>query len=211
MKSLFEFEDVKSALSQVVAESDVNNGTHGIEFLAYSYSKDTIFDKKKQANQVALAKAVLAGDLKAAEDAQLLMETPEPTKVIMIWKLVEPLKRVNGTKILHDGEKKFSISMENVQLLHIPEDAIRLGVIQAEETNEVAENIYGMEVKVLKMKIVKGLIDVAAPFQDKFGKEIMPKRAFVTPVSYRAMQIAGEVMAAEKFAKKKKYGFDEMA
>lgn len=210
MKDLMQFDEVKTALSQVVAESDVNNGTLGMEFLAYSYSRDTVYDKKKAENQVKMAKALLSGDLKAAEEAQKLLENPEPTKVITVWKLVQPLKKVMGTKILHDGERKFSISMEDVKLLHIPEDSIRLGLIQAEETGDEEENIYGNKVKVLRMKIVKGLIDVAAPVLDRWDKEILPKRAFVTPISYRAMQIAGELMATERMKGKRRYGFDEM-
>ena len=169
-----EFDDVKTALSQVVADSDVNNGTLGMEFLAYSYSRESVYDKKKAENQTKMAKALLSGDLVAAENAQKLLENPEPTKVITIWRLVTPIKRIQGTKILHDGDK-----------------------------------IYGNKVKVLRMKIVKGLIDVAAPVLDRFDKEIMPKRAFVTPISYRAMQAAGELMSKERFAKKRRYGFDE--
>jgi len=210
MKDLMEFEDVKTALSTVVSESDVNNGTNGIEFLAYSYSRDTVYDKKKAENQVKMAKAILTGDLEAASEVQKLMDNPEPTKVITIWKLIEPLKRISGTKILHDGDKTYQLSMENVALIHIPEDSIRLGLIEAEETEEEAENIYGNKVKVLRMRIVKGLIDVAAPIVDRNEKEIMPKRAFVTPISYRAMQIAGELMSRERFAKKRRYGFDEI-
>ncbi len=210
MKNLFEFEEVKTALSSVVAESDVNNGTQGMEFLAYSYSRESVYDKKKQENQIRMAKAVLAGDLKAIEEAQVLLEKPEPTKVITVWKLMEPIRKVQGTKIISNGDKKYSISMENIQLLHIPEDSIRLGLVEGEETGEEAENIYGTKVKVLKLRIVKGLIDIAAPVLDRWEKEIMPKRAFVTPISYRAMQIAGEFMAKDKFAQKRRYGFDEM-
>lgn len=210
MKKLGEFDDVKTALSQVVAESDVNNGTLGMEFLAYSYSRETVYDKKKAENQTKMAKALLSGDLKAAEEAQKLLESPEPTKVITVWKLVEPIRRIQGTKLLHDGDKTYSISIEDVKLLHIPEDSIRLGIVEAEETDDEEENIYGNKVKVLRMKIVKGLIDVAAPVLDRFDKEIMPKRAFVTPISYRAMQVAGDLMSKERFAKKRRYGFDEM-
>ena len=204
-----EFDDVKTALSQVVADSDVNNGTLGMEFLAYSYSRESVYDKKKAENQTKMAKALLSGDLKAAEEAQKLLENPEPTKVITIWRLVTPIKRIQGTKILHDGDKTYSIAMEDVKLLHIPEDSIRLGIVEAEETDDEEDNIYGNKVKVLKMKIAKGLIDVAAPVLDRFDKEIMPKRAFVTPISYRAMQVAGEMMSKERFAKRRRYGFDE--
>lgn len=205
-----EFEVVKAALSSVVAQSDVNNGTNGMEFLAYSYSRDTVYDKKRAENQVNMAKAILAGDLPKAEEVQKLMDNPEPVKIITVWKLVEPIRRISGTKVISDGDKKYSLHMDNVDILHIPEDSIRLGLIEAEETDNIAQNIYGNDVKVLRMKIVKGLIDVAAPVMDRFDREILPKRAFVTPISYKAMQVAGEMMSKERFAKKRRYGYDEM-
>lgn len=210
MKKLSEFDEVKKALSQVEAASDVDNGTHGIEFLAYSYSHDTVYDKKKELLQTALSKAVLKGNLQEAEVAMKALENPEPSKIITIWKLIEPLKRIQGTKIISSGEKRFSISMENVSLIHIPQDSIMLGIVEGEETGEIAQNIQGKDVKVMRLKIVKGLIDVAAPVLDRFDREILPKRAFVTPISYRAMQVAGGLMASDRLAEKRRYGFDEI-
>lgn len=209
MKNLMEFDSVKNALSQVVAMSDVDNGTNGMELLAYPYSKDTVYDKEDAANRVKMAKALLTGDLATAAETQKILEQPRTPKVIMIWRLMTPIKRLSGTKILIDSGKTFTLAMEDVKELHIPEDTIRLGVIQAEESGEMAENIYGQPVPILKLKIAKGLIDVAAPVLDRFDKEIMPKRAFVTAISYRSMQVAGEILSRERFAKKRRYGFDE--
>jgi hypothetical protein len=191
MKNLNEFDDVK-----------------GMEFLAYSYSQDTIYDKKKADNLLKMSTAWINGDLKTVEEMQKLVDNPDPSKIIMIWRLINPIKKIMGTKILHNGDNTFTLSMENVKDIYIPQDAIKLGLIEAEDTGDKAEDAHGKEVSILRMKVVKGLIDVAAPILDRFDKEVQPKRAFVTPISYRAMQTAGTIMAGERLAKRRRYGFD---
>ena len=209
MKDLSKFAAVKQALEKVVQESDVNNGTQGLELLAHFWSQENVFDQTRQDIQTNMAKAVLAGSLELVKQYQdELAKLPKP-KIVMLWKLITPIARLEGTMIRHDGQKPYKISMENVTMLYIPEDAVKAGLLTYEETDQRETDMQGREAIVVKLKLVKGIIDVAAPVQDRFGKEVRPKRAFVTIISYRAMQIAGQIMGREKAEVRKRYGFDE--
>lgn len=213
MEDLSKFTKVKEALEQVVQESDVNNGTNGIELLAHFWSQENVYDEKRQKLQTDIAKAVLAGNLDSVKLFQEeLAKLPKP-KIVMLWKLLTPIPRLQGTMIRHDGDKPHTISMDNVSILYIPEDSVKAGLFQYEkvEPEQFEKDMQGRDAQVLKLKLVKGIIDVAAPVQDRTGKEVRPKRAFATIISYRAMQIAGQIMGREQADKRKRYGFDEQA
>jgi len=209
MEDLSKFTRVKEAFEQVVQESDVNNGTQGLELLAHFWSQENVFDQKRQDIQTNMAKAVLAGSVELVKQYQEeLAKLPKP-KIVMLWKLITPIARLEGTMIRHDGDKPFKISMENVQMLYIPEDSVKAGLLTYEETEDKGVDMQGREATIVKLKLVKGIIDVAAPVKDRFDKEVRPKRAFVTIISYRAMQIAGQIMGRQKADARKRYGFDE--
>jgi hypothetical protein len=209
MKDLSKFAVVKQALEQVIAQSDTNNGTTGAELLAHFWQNDYVFDEKRQAAQTALAKAVLEHRIDDAKKLQKELESLDRPKIVMEFRILTPIPRIQGTKVITDGERTFKISMENVTSLFIPEDAVKLGLLEYEETEEVVKDAQGRDTTVIKLHIKKGLIDVAAPVVDRYGRVLRPKRAYVTAVSYGAMQVAGRVMRNEQNAKRKRTGFEE--
>lgn len=209
MKDLSKFEIVKTALSQIVAESDVNNGTKGIQLLAHYWASESVFDQEREDLRVEVAKCVLNGRIDEVKKLQKQMDALPKPKIVMEFKLLMPIPRIQGTKIISDGEKTFRISMENVTSLYIPEDCVHLGLLEYEETNDSMKDSMGNEAKVIKLHIKKGIIDVAAPITDRFDKVIRQKRAYITPISYAAMQIAGKVMYNERLSKRRRFGFEE--
>lgn len=211
MKDLGKFDLVKQALSQITAQSDVSNGTQGIELLAHFWGSELVYDKAKAELQTQIAGKILGRDLDSVKKLQEQLEKLPKTPVVTIWKLVEPIKRIQGTKIVHDGEKSLKISMENVTTLYIPEDAIKLELLEYEETKDIMSDSQGREAKVLRIKLKKGLIDVAAPIHDGRDRLVREKRAYVTAISYRSMQTVGELMSKERMNKRRRYGFEEMA
>ena len=211
MKDLSTFETVKQALNQVVKESDINNGTQNVELVGHFYQQEYIFDKDKQDLQLELTRAVLASDISKIKQLQTDMEKLPKPKIVMEFKLLTVIPRLQGTKILSDGDKQYKISMENVGSLFIPEDAVHLGLIGYDETEEKARDAQGRETPIIKFVVQKGIIDVAAPIVDRFDKVIRPKRAYVTAISYGSMQLAGKLLNTERLSKRRRFGFDEQA
>lgn len=209
MKDLSKFESVKNALEQVVSESDVNNGTTNVDFLCYYWDNEFMFDQKRQDIQVDMARKQLAGDIEAVKKLQKEFAALDKPKIMMEFRLVKPIPKLLGTKIISDGDKTYKITMENVTSLFIPEDAVKLGLLEYEDTTEIVKDARNNDTPIIKLRLKKGLIDVAAPIQDRFGRQIRPKRAIVTATSYRSMQIAGEMLSRERLAKRRRYGFDE--
>lgn len=211
MKDLSMFNSVKQALEQVVAESDVNNGTQGITLIAHFWSQEYVFDEKRENLRTEIARAVLQSRLEDVKKLQSEMDALPKPKIVMEFKLLEPIARLQGTKIISDGEKTYKISMENVTSLYVPEDAVHLGLLEYEETDTVLKDSMGRDSQVINLRIKKGIIDVAAAVLDRNDKMVRNKRAYVTAISYSAMQVAGRLMNNERMAKRRRYGFDEQA
>ena len=209
MKDLSKFQVVKEALDKIVAESDVNNGTQGVDFLCHFWQQESAFDEKRQAAQMELTRHILEGSLDKVKEAQKLMENLPKPKIVMEFRLLQPIPRLQGTKVITDGDKTYKISMDNVMSLFIPEDAVKLGLLEYEETENKARDAQGRETTIIKLRLKKGIVDVAAPRLDRNDKVIVPKRAYVTAISYGAMQIAGRMLNQEKQAKRRRTGFDE--
>lgn len=210
MKDLLKFDSVKKALDAVVAENDVDNGTSGIEFLAHFWEQENIWDGKRHELQTAVAAAWITGDLRLIKEKQTELEKLEKPKIIMAWKLIEPIPNIMGTKILRKDGKSFRLSMKKVDIVYISEDAIKLGLLEYEETNELGQDSQLRDAKIIKIHLKKGIIDVAAPIVDRNGKELRPKRAYVTPISYRSMQVAGEVINRQANEERRRYGYEEV-
>ena len=211
MKDLSNFQAVKQALEQIASESDVNNGTNGVELLAHYWSYDQMYDENKAKLQTDIARAVINGNLDVVKFKQEELDKLPPSKIIMEWRLVTPIPRLNGTKIVTDGDKTYKLSMDNVTTIYIPEDAIKLGLLEYEETQDMVKDMLGNDTPIVKLHLKKGIIDIAAPKLGRNDKVIVPKRAIVTAISYRAMQTAGRILNDERNAKRRRYGFDEQA
>ena len=208
MKDLMEFARVKDVLEKVVAESDVDNGTKGMEFTAHFWEQNNIFNKQKNELLGKLGTAWMNGDVKSFEEDADKMNDIESTMKMLTWNIIPSIGLVYGTKQYKEDGKVYRLKMENISKLYISETAVRLKLIQFEETNEMALDAMGRETPILRMKLVKGLIDIAPPVSNWKGIEIVPKRAFVTAISYSALQIAGELKAEMNRRSKKRIGYD---
>jgi hypothetical protein len=211
MKDLSALPALKAALAQIVTESDVDNGTAGMEFHAYWYATEFIHNPERDAINRDIAKAVLSGGhAKVLELQEALAKLARP-EIMMEWRLLEPIKALKGTKniAIKRGEdtKRYELNMKDVKSIYVSESASKMKLIKWEETEEVREDSQGRESKVLRMILVKGLVDVAAPIIIN-KKEVRGKRAYVTPISYKALQVAGSMMFKERIEDNKVEGFD---
>lgn len=212
MNSLKNFQPVIDALSQVAKEASVanDNGTANKQYICHYWDNENVYDKNRAALDTKIAIAVLSGQLtevtKLRED---LAKLPQ-AKVNMVFKLMEPIRRVQGTKIvIGEDEKTYSPSMTNVEYLYIPEDAVEMELLQYEEVKgEMGADRNGEDTNIINLKLVSGMIDVKEALYDKNSKMIRAARCSVTAISYRAMQVAGKIMYNNKEAKRKVYGMD---
>jgi hypothetical protein len=209
MQPLSNFPTVVEALKQVVAESDVNNGTQGVELMAHFWQQEYVYDEARETIRTDIAKAILQNRLDEVPALQAKLEALERPKVVMEFKLLTPIPRINGTKVMYDGQKTYKLTMEHVTSLFISEDVVKLGLLEYEETEDMAKDAQGRDAKVIKLRLKKGIIDLTAPIRDRKGAEIRPKRAYVTAISYAAMQVAGKIMYNEQLNKRRLYGYDE--
>lgn len=208
MKSLLEFANVKLAIEQAISASDVDNGTRGIEFDAICIRSHTAY----QAERVEIQKDMVAALRESKLDEYMRLEgemkkLPDPT-VFTIWKLVRSMKDLKGTMIRIDKTNRYSLLMPLVEEVWIPSVFMGADAIVGEETGKNWKNPLGKELPIVKLKLLKGLIDVFAPVMSFKGKEILPKRAMCTLLSLRAMQITGELSARERTDQRRRYGFD---
>jgi hypothetical protein len=213
MKDLKQFTAVKQALEKIVSESDVNNGTSGMTLMAHFWQQEYVYDKARQDIQTEIAKMMLQGMKEGADAVKKkqaeLEKLPKP-KIVMEFKLLQAIPLIRGTKVIHDGDNHRTISMENITSLFVPEDAVHLGLLQYEETEDVLKDAQGRDTTVIKLHLKKGLIDIAAPIVSANDKVLRPKRAYVTAISYKAMQTAGELMYRERNKTRRTVGFDLM-
>ena len=213
MESLSNFPALKEALSQLVVETDVDNGTNGMEFLAYWYAKDFVRDEKRDDLNKQIARAVLTGTVEQVEELQAKLSLLPRPQIMMEWKLMEPIAKLRGTKVgtlKRNGEvRRFKLEMSNVTSIFISEKAAQLGLIEYERTDIVAQDANGRDSIVVRMVLKKGLIDVAAPIY--FGdKEVRGKRAYVQAVSNKALQVVGSMLFQEKKEENRLLGYDEI-
>jgi hypothetical protein len=208
MKNLLEFANVKLAIEQAVSASDVDNGTRGLIFEAVSIKSHTAYQAERVELQKEMVNALREHKLEEYIKLEKAMkELPDPT-VFMIWKLLKPLKDLKGTMIRVDKKTRYTLSMSSVDEIWIPSLFMAADGIQGEETGRKWKNPLGGEVPIIKLQMLKGIIDIFAPVQSFKGKEILPKRAMCTLISLRAMQITGELSARQRMDQRRRYGFD---
>lgn len=209
MKDFSQFAQVKQALEQVIAESDVNNGTQGVIYTAHFFEQETAYDENRTKIQNEIARGILMNKIDHIPALQAQLETLPKPQVIMVWKLVDPISVITGTKPMKSGDKELRLVMHNVDKLYIPENAVKLGLIEYEETDQFGKDMQGRDAQIVKLRLRKGIIDVAPPIM-RAGKEVRGKRAYVTPISYKALQTAGSMLFKERLSAERMYGFEEI-
>lgn len=210
MKKLSSLEAVVNALQKVQTEASIghSNGTTGREILCHYWDNEPVFDKARAEKETDLAKAILLGH---NEDVTRLMAEiaalPAP-KINLVFKLLQPMSRINGTKVSIAGGKTYQPVMTNVDLIYVPEDAVELDLVAYEEIGDMAEDKQGNEAEVIKLKIVKGILDVKEGKKNWKGDIVRNSRCYVTPISFRAMQIAGKILYNQEQDDNKTYGME---
>lgn len=210
MKDLSKFTKVIEVLSKVASESTVSNGTNGMELLCHYWRHEDIADKPRQDLETDIAKLVLqSANIELIKAKQAQLKALEPPKIMMIFKLLDKIPRLEGTKIVYDGEKARHPVMNNVDELYASEDSIKLGLLKYEETGDKATDSMGRETPIIKLKVEKGLIDVKEAIYDRNHKLVRAARASVTAISFKSMQVAGKLLWNENETKRKFLGFGD--
>jgi len=217
MKSIYDFEPVKKALEQVVAESDVNNGTRGIEILCHYWTYEYQFNEERQSLQNKMGDLALAGKPEELIKTRKELEALPKPKVVMEFRLMIPIPLIRGTKTISDGNKIFTISANDVKSIFFPEDALRSELATFEETGDTAKDLLGQDTPVVRLVINKGVLDVAPEILDPRDSRrpleqrriLRGKRVYLTAVSYHALQVVGRIQAKEQYNRFKRYGFNE--
>lgn len=203
-----------NAIAKVAQESTINhdNGTYGKELLVHYWDSESMFDKDRSELEKQMATMILSGA--SAQDIIQIRERiellPKP-KLNMVFRLVDPIAKITGTKVINDGQKSFSPVAMNVQFIYISEDMIDRDAITFLETTDSAEDKLGNVTPIISLKLKSCLIDVKEPTTNYRGEMTRGARANITDISYRAMQLSGIVMRTTEDRKRKMYGMEEIA
>lgn len=203
-----------NAIAKVAQESTINhdNGTYGKELLVHYWDSESMFDKDRSELEKQMATMILSGA--SAQDIIQIRERiellPKP-KLNMVFRLVDPIAKITGTKVINDGQKSFSPVAMNVQFIYISEDMIDRDAITFLETTDSAEDKLGNVTPIISLKLKACLIDVKEPTTNYRGEMTRGARANITDISYRAMQLSGIVMRTTEDRKRKMYGMEEIA
>jgi len=210
MKSIMQLDSVKKALEQVVADSDVNNGTRGMEMFCYYWTHENQYDETRQSLMNEMAKLVLLGRPDEVGMVREQIEKLGKPKIIVEFRLMKEIPLIRGTKTISDGSKLYSIQAENVKSIFIPQDSLAGDLLEYEETQDMSKDANGNDSAIIKLRINKGILDVVGEKLDRNQKVIQSKRVYLTAVSYHALQIVGRMKYNEETAKRRRYGFNEM-
>jgi hypothetical protein len=212
MKSLKGFKPVMDALAQIASEATLltDNGTYGKEYICHFWDEEDTYDKERATIEVNIARLTLKGKYSEIADERKKLEGLPPAKKNFIFKLLEPINRLNGTKIQLSDGKTYSPRMENVEYIYVPAGSLEADLFDYEEREESTLDRQGRETPIITLRLTKGMIDVKEGELGWDNKERRAPRAYVTPISFRAMQIAGKTLRNEDNAKRSLYGYDQI-
>lgn len=201
-----------AALAKVAIEGTLShdNGTSGKELICHYWDYEELYDAKKAELEKLLVAAYLAGDTVTAGIHHKAIAALPPPKIVMIFKLLQPIPYLKGSKISLSDGKTFSPTMNNVDIIYIPEDAIKLGLCDFDESEDIVKDRVGLDTPIITLKLSKGMIDVKEGIFDRLNRLTRAPRASVTPISYRSMQIAGKILGNERITRDKVYGMTEV-
>ena len=213
MKKLAEFKEVQDALVAVATQSSINhdNGTYGKSYYCHYWGKEEVTDKAKAVLEEKIVKAIYGGHLEQVNELKEELNRLPKGKINMIFKLVEPIRRLKGSKISYGENKTYSPVMENVEYIYISEDNLNLNIAGFEETEDKRDDSQGNPATIIKLILTGAMLDVKEGMLDwkDESKELRSPRAWVTPISFRAMQIVGKVLGTEKKKLRELYSFRE--
>lgn len=202
---------IKGAMEQVIINSDVNNGTQGIEFQCVLHRVQLGYDADRKSIEAKMNSAMIKRDLKTYEELEKkLSELPEVSK-FFIFKLLKPMKGLKSTLERRVGNKIGILTMD-VDEVWMTDFFMKAGGALADTTDKKWKDpSTGKEYDIIKVKLNKGLIDVFPPKFSTYRDtqtEIIPKRAMCTLLSLHSMQVLGRLSSRERADYTKLYGFD---
>lgn len=200
MKSLTTLDAVATALANIQKSRtmDHDNGTFGKHVLASFYSYETVTPQEKRDLQKELIRWKLLGKKDKVRELQEKIDAIGADSVTMIFKLVTPIDSLTGTKAIpgNDG-KVYHPVMKNVEYVYIPQDVYENDSVTYEETKEKTKDSIGNDVPIVDLILCRSIIDVSK--EEKNSVRVWKEaRAYVTDVSFRAMQVVGRMMASEQ-------------
>lgn len=209
---LSQFPVIAQAILQVSKENTMThgNGTTGNEYFLHYWGSEEQFDAEKEKWITAKATAVLKGDSEGYKLAEAeLGRLSKDVKYTLIFKLMEKISTLKGTKAAFDGQNKYQPVMHDVEFVYIQQDTMDLIDVDLENTGDKAMDNQGNEVDILKLTLKEGILDVKEGKLGYNNQIIRPSRAYIYAVSARSMQIAGSIMAAETKRKRNLFSMEE--
>lgn len=206
------FKPVVDALAQVAKDAvqTHDNGTAGKTYLAHYWGDEQQTDTVRNQLNQDMTRAILKDPGAVAGIRAKILVLPPP-KINMIFKLMEPIAHLVGTKIVKSGNKSFCPLMENVQFIRVPQDALEMDLLEYEEVkNKFEVDSDGEKTPVIKLKLKYGILEVTEKYTNWKGEVTRPSMAFVSAMSYRAMQIAGKILGKEEVDERRVSGMTEL-
>jgi hypothetical protein len=212
MKDLSKFEPVKRALQQVVKEATLvhDNGTYGMVVLCHYWDNEPVYSSEREECMRNIAKFQILGNKEMERTERLRLAALPAPEIDMIFRLLEPIPRLVGTMEIYDDKgKRFSPILENVTELHIPQRVVDDGLVDYEEVKDKFDtDKMGQPAQIIKLKIKGAIIDVTR--SRKLRNQIIPSKAMVTSVSFKALSAAGKMLWQEQNKRDDRFGFQEI-
>jgi hypothetical protein len=203
------FGKVKQVLEQVALETSIthNNGTAGQTLTGYIYDSEESDDPERLEVEKQMWVALRAKQLEQVKLLQAKLLTLNKTRKTLIFRLLEPIPKLVGTKIAYKENKSFQPSMDNVETFRIPEEVIDLGALEYEETDDVMPDRYGKDTAVIKLTLKACMLDVKES-QQLWNNQIVPAHAYLTVISARSMQLVGKILSQEDSKNRRLFGYN---
>ena len=192
-QKLSKLEAVVTALAASVTET---NKTEGMKIKCYFYDSTSTVDSKVREYQRQQLDALNRKDYetfnKLRKDIAAI-----PAVKNLIFKLVEPIETVIGTKKVKDGNGFKNPIAKNVTEIIINENNVDL--LSFTETRKTEKNKYGQEVPVIILDIEQCMLEVTEPrVVDR--KVVAKSKVYVSPLSFATMQLIGRAVYQEENA-----------
>lgn len=172
------------------------NGTTGKTYEAHFWMREQTVGEALARWEAEKAQAYLNGDVVKLAELKLTKPVDQQIKYNLCFRLINPIPVLAGTKRAYNDQNQVMTlpPLHNVQEIWISQDTIDYGAVEVEETNVVKKDFYGEEWKVLKITLTDSLLDIKEASKDSRGRITKAARAWIYPVSGRAMQLARQIL-----------------
>lgn len=198
MKTLKQLQVVHDALAKIAKGNVVSddNGTHGKSYKCHYWDFELVRDEARKELEILQARYALTSQVDKLKEVMEKIKNLPPAKMIMIFKL-EKAMEITGTKVYEFQGRKLNPKI-TTEYIYIPQDIIDGDFTSFTETAKKAVDKNGDETPIINLKLDSCIIDVVKEEINARNEVWKQARAYVTAVSYRAMQIVGKIMYSEK-------------